>query len=262
MHRFYLPPESCRRDELFLTGSEAHHALHVVRVRRGQSIAVLDGIGHELVCDVQHSDRDKIRLCVRERKTAAIPPCRITLLQAVPKGKLLEAIIQKATELGAARIVPILSERVVVHLNQNEAVRKAAKWQSIAVEAIKQCGAAWLPRVETPMTPEEFLVRKEHFDLALIGSLQPGAKHPREYLRHPGQPKSAAIWVGPEGDFTPTELEAIKASGAYPITLGPLVLRTETAAIYCLSIVNYELGSDPKELARMPSLRPSAEPRE
>src|SRR5262249_50666470 len=153
------------------------------RVRRGQSIVVLDGIGHELVCDVQQSDRDKIRLCVRERKTAAIPRCRITLLQAVPKGKLFEGIIQKATELGAARIVPLLSERVVIHLDKKEAVRKAAKWQSIAIEAIKQCGAAWLPDVETPMTPQDFLGRKEHFDLALVGSLQADAKHPREYLR-------------------------------------------------------------------------------
>jgi 16S rRNA (uracil1498-N3)-methyltransferase len=242
MHRFYLPPESCEGDELFLTGSEAHHALHVVRVRRGQSIVVLDGIGHELVCDVRQSDRDKIRLCVRERKTAAIPLCHITLLQAVPKGKLFEAIIQKATELGVVRIVPLLSERVVVHLNKNEAVRKAAKWQSIAIEAIKQCGAAWLPHVETPMTPHEFLGRKEHFDLTLVGSLQPDAKHPREHLRQGSQSKSGAMWIGPEGDFTPTELEAIKGSGAHPITLGPLVLRTETAAVYCLSIINYELS--------------------
>jgi 16S rRNA (uracil1498-N3)-methyltransferase len=243
MHRFYLPPESCKGEELFLTGSEAHHALHVLRVRRGQSITVLDGAGHEFLCDVQQSDRDKIRLCVRERKTAAPLPCRITLFQALPKGKLFEAIVQKATELGVARIVPLLSERVVVHLNKNEAARKAAKWQLVAVEAIKQCGAAWLPHVEIPATPEQFIERKEHFDLALVGSLQPDAKHPREYLRGPSQPKSAAIWIGPEGDFTPAELEAIKASGANPITLGSLVLRTETAAMYCLCILNYEMTS-------------------
>jgi 16S rRNA (uracil1498-N3)-methyltransferase len=243
MHRFYLPPESCNGDELFLTGSEAHHALHVVRVRRGQNITVLDGAGHEFLCDVQQSDRDKIRLCVRERKTAAPLPCRITLLQALPKGKLFEAIVQKATELGAVRIVPLISERVVVHLNKNEAARKTAKWQLVAVEAIKQCGATWLPHVEIPTTPEQFLARKEHFDLALVGSLQPDAKHPSEYVRRPSQPKSAAIWIGPEGDFTSAEIEAIKASGAHPITLGPLVLRTETAAIYCLSVLNYEITS-------------------
>lgn len=246
MHRFYLPPESCKGEELFLTGSEAHHALHVLRVRRGQSITVLDGAGHEFLCDVQQSDRDKIRLCVRERKAAAPLPCRITLLQALPKGKLFEAIVQKATELGAARIVPLLSERVVVRLNKNEAARKAAKWQSVAIEAIKQCGAAWLAHVEIPLTPEQFMARKEHFDLALVGSLQPDAKHPREYLRGSSQPKSVAIWIGPEGDFTPAELEAIKASGAHPITLGSLVLRTETAAMYCLSILNYEITSKPE----------------
>lgn len=242
MHRFYLPPESCTGDELFLTGREAHHALHVVRVRRGQTISVLDGAGHELHCDVQQSDRDKIRLCVRERKAAAPLPCRITLLQALPKGKLFEGIVQKATELGTARIVPLLSERVVLHVNKNEAIRKTARWQSVAVEAIKQCGAMWLPHVEIPMTPKEFLVRKEHVDLALVGSLQPDAKHPREFLHGPNETKSAAVWIGPEGDFTPAEIEAIKASGAHPITLGPLVLRTETAATYCLSILNYELS--------------------
>src|SRR5690242_20133053 len=134
MHRFYLAPENCKGDELFLTGSEAHHALHVVRVRRGQCITVLDGVGHEFLCDVQQSDRDKIRLCVRESKTTSLPECRITLLQAVPKGKLFESIVQKATELGATRIVPLLSERVVVHLDKKEAVRKVAKWQSVAVE--------------------------------------------------------------------------------------------------------------------------------
>jgi 16S rRNA (uracil1498-N3)-methyltransferase len=245
MHRFYLPPENCKGDELFLTGSEAHHALHVVRVRRGQSITVLDGVGHEFVCDVQESDRDKIRLCLRETKTATPLPCRITLLQALPKGKLFESIVQKATELGTTRIVPLLSERVVVHLNKNEAARKVAKWQSIAVEAIKQCGTAWLPHVEMPIAPSEFLNRKEHFDVALVGSLQADAQHPREYLRPPLPRKSAAIWIGPEGDFTPAELEAIKASGAHPITLGPLILRTETAAIYSISIVNYELSSPP-----------------
>jgi len=244
MHRFYLPPERSQEEHLFLTGSEAHHALHVLRLKRGQSVTVLDGAGHQLLCDVQESDRDKVRLCVRERKDATPLPCRITLLQAVPKGKLFEAIIQKATELGATRIVPLLSERVVVHLNKEEAARRATKWQSVAIEALKQCGATWLPQVEIPMTPKEFMAKKEPVDLALVGSLQSDAKHPKAYLRGDRRPKSAAIWIGPEGDFTPAELDTIKASGAHPITLGPLVLRTETAATYCLSILNYELRAD------------------
>jgi 16S rRNA (uracil1498-N3)-methyltransferase len=94
------------------------------------------------------------------------------------------------------------------------------------------------------VTPAEFLERKENFDLALVGSLQGDAKHPKHWLQNEPKPKSAAIWIGPEGDFAPAEIEAVKASGAHPITLGPLVLRTETAATYCLSILNYELTAN------------------
>jgi 16S rRNA (uracil1498-N3)-methyltransferase len=117
------------------------------------------------------------------------------------------------------------------------------------MEAIKQCGAAWLPKIEAPVTIESFLARKEKFDLALVGSLQKERRHPRDVLREfEGQnrraPKTAGIWVGPEGDFTLDELTAIQNSGAQPISLGRLVLRVETAAIYCLSILNYELQRD------------------
>ena len=154
MHRFYLPPEQCQEPTLFLTGREAHHARHVLRIRRGERVTVLDGAGQEFLCEVQEYDRDKVRLAVVEKRFHPAPPCQVTLLQAVPKGKIIEAIIQKATELGASRIVPLLSERVVAQLDDAEAARKAAKWQLVAIEAIKQCGSAWLPRVEPPLTPE------------------------------------------------------------------------------------------------------------
>jgi 16S rRNA (uracil1498-N3)-methyltransferase len=246
MHRFYLPPAECQAGLLTLAGREAHHALHVLRVRRGEQVAILDGAGREFLCRVENFDRDKVHLTVLEKKSIPAPPCRITLLQAVPKGKIIESIIQKATELGVARIVPLLSERVVVDLDEKHAGRKAEKWQHVAVEAIKQCGAAWLPRVEVPATPKEFLARQESFELPLVASLQPGAEHPRNYFQkfesqHGRKPRSACIWIGPEGDFTAEEVGAIISAGALPITLGRLVLRVETAATYCLSILNYEL---------------------
>src|SRR5205085_7324236 len=102
----------------------------------------------------------------------------------------------------------------------------------------------WLPQIEAPVTPKQFLARKEQFDLPLVASLQSEAKHPRQYFEafqreHNRLPESICVWVGPEGDFSPAELEAIKSTGALPITLGPLVLRSETAALYCLSILNY-----------------------
>jgi 16S rRNA (uracil1498-N3)-methyltransferase len=248
MHRFYLPPEQCQGPVLFLTGREAHHAWHVLRIGRGERITVLDGAGREVVCEVQEYDHDKVRLTVCETHFHPASPSQITLLQAVPKGKIMEAIIQKATELGAFRIVPVLSERVVAQLDEEDATRKAAKWRVTAVEAIKQCGAAWLPRVEPPLTLSQFLGRKESFELPLIASLETGSRSAREYFRdfqteHGRRPASVCVWVGPEGDFTPAETEAIKAHGALPITLGRLILRTETAAIYCLSVLNYELQS-------------------
>jgi 16S rRNA (uracil1498-N3)-methyltransferase len=246
MNRFYLPTGQCQEPSLLLTGREAHHAEHVVRVRRGERVAVLDGAGLECLCEVQGFDRDRVKLGLIEKRIHPAPPCRVTLLQAVPKGKIMEAIIQKATELGVSRIVPLLSERVVLQLEDKATELKAEKWRSVAVEAIKQCGSAWLPAVEPPLTPNQFLARAENFEMSLIASLQSGSRPTRDYFRafHAKQgrmPQSVSVWIGPEGDFTPTETELIKANGVLPITLGRLILRTETAAIYCLSVLSYEL---------------------
>ena len=237
---------------MFLTGREAHHAQHVVRIRRGERVAVLDGAGLECLCEVQEFDRHRVRLAVIEKRIHPAPPCRVTLVQAVPKGKIMEAIIQKATELGVFRIVPLLTERVVPQLEDKAGAHKTEKWQLVAVEAIKQCGSAWLPTVEPPLTPNQFLARAESFDMSLIASLQSGSRPAREYFRASHaklgrMPKSIAVWVGPEGDFTPAETELVKANGVLPITLGRLVLRTETAAIYCLSVISYELQSPPAD---------------
>jgi 16S rRNA (uracil1498-N3)-methyltransferase len=248
MHRFFLSPEHCQGASLCLTGDEAHHARHVVRVRPGERVAVVDGAGHEFVCEVQGYDHDQARLTVVEKHFQPALPSQVTLLQAVPKGKLMEAIIQKATELGAFRIVPLLSERVVARLDDQEGARKAEKWRLVVREATKQCGSAWVPTIELPLTPNQFLARKETFELALIASLESGSRPARECFRafeveRRQMPRSVCVWVGPEGDFTQAETAAIKSHGALPITLGRLVLRAETAAIYCLSILNHELQS-------------------
>jgi 16S rRNA (uracil1498-N3)-methyltransferase len=246
MHRFYLPPDQSTGSTLTLREREAHHALHVLRVRDGERVTVLDGAGQEILCEVKGHHRDSISLTVIDRKINPPLGCALTLLQAIPKGKIIESIVQKATELGAARIVPILSERVVTHIDSDGAETKAEKWQQIAIEAIKQCGSAWLPKVEAPITVENFLARRESFELPLIGCLENGSRHPRVWFEkffaeHQRLPKSIAVWVGPEGDFSAKEYGAIKGAGALPITLGPLVLRVETAATYCLSVLSYEL---------------------
>jgi 16S rRNA (uracil1498-N3)-methyltransferase len=246
MHRFYLPPGRCAGETLRLDGSEAHHALRVLRLKHGELVAVLDGIGNEFICTVNDCGRNAITLSISLKNFVPAPACAITLLQAVPKGKIIESIIQKSVELGARRIVPILSGRVVTQLDGENAEHKRDKWQNVAIEAIKQCGAAWLPKVETPVTIGQFLSCKEKFDLSLVGSLQKERRHPREIFRefetrHGRLPQSVGVWIGPEGDFTLDELQAIQNSGAQAISLGRLVLRVETAAVYCLSILNYEL---------------------
>jgi 16S rRNA (uracil1498-N3)-methyltransferase len=248
MRRFYLPPHECQSDLLTLTGGEARHAAEVLRLRPGEDAAILDGEGREFFCRVENVERKRIQLKILQTSVSPAPACLITLVQAIPKGKILESIIQKATELGAWRIIPLLSERVTTHLEGESVERKAEKWRQTAVEAIKQCGQRWLPRVEPPIPLPSLLARAETYDLALVGSLQEGARHPRKYFmdyerEHRRRPASVVAWVGPEGDFSPGEVEAIEKSGAHPMTLGPLILRSETAALYTLSIINYELSS-------------------
>ncbi len=217
VHRFYLPPQQCEGSTLFLTGAEAHHGTRVLRLRRKDKVTVLNGAGKEFLCEVEASDRDKIRLSVLEQRQSPPPACQTTLLVGIPKGKLIENIIQKVTELGASRVVPLITERVVIKLDQKEAQRKAVKWQQIAIEALKQCGSPWLPKVEVPVAPQLFLQRNEGCDLPLVGSLQSGSRHPSEYFdrfraEHQRPPASVWVWVGPEGDFTELEIEAIKAA--------------------------------------------------
>ena len=246
MHRFYLPdsPKDC--DKLVLANGEARHALSVLRLRKGDRLVVLDGCGHEYMCEIAEENRRTAQLKVIHTHFIPTLPFQITLVQAVTKGKTMDFIIQKATELGVDSIVPIISERSVSQISEKDADAKCRKWNTTAIEAIKQCGRAWLPKISPPMALNAFLPRNVKTDLSLIASLQNGSRHPRHYVEafvgeHSHAPKSVTVWVGPEGDFTPGEIHAVTSHGAFPITLGDLVLRSETAAIYCLAVLSYEL---------------------
>ncbi len=246
MHRFYLPPADCRDTTLLLPERESHHAVDVLRVRRGERVNVLNGAGEEFLAEVLEPAGKQVRLRVLQRNSSPPLPCQLTLAQAITKGKSMDTIVQKAAELGAARLVPIQSERTVAQTEAERASAKVEKWQAIAIDAIKQCGSAWLPRLDQPIKPQGFLAGGEKFDLSLIATLQSDARHPREYIESfldekRRLPNSICVWVGPEGDFTPAEINAVRSSGALPISLGQLVLRSETAAIYCLAVLNYEL---------------------
>jgi 16S rRNA (uracil1498-N3)-methyltransferase len=261
MHRFYVAPENWNPDAPALTGAEAHHARDVLRMKRGEKLVLFNGRGREMTVEIVDPGSDEIRL--RKLHDAETPPlrCRIVLGQAIPKGKNMELIVQKAVEIGAAEIAPIISDRTIVQVDSESAAQKQAKWQQLAIEAAKQCGQNWLPQVHPPRrlaeifeagTPNTFGVQTSHsdvatgFDLRLIGSLQPDAQHLKKILadyssEHQECPRSVLMLIGPEGDFTPAELALARRHGCRPITLGPIILRVETAAIYCLSVLSYEL---------------------
>lgn len=233
MHRLFLTGAQKGLPELEIVEREAHHALHVLRVRRGETVMVLDGQGGESVCEVLQPGRHSLTLRVKETHKRERAPYQITLIQALPKGKAFETILQKATELGAYRIVPLITERVVTK------AEKLEKWQWVMIDAMKQCGNPWMPLLEPAQKFAEVASRVNEFDLSLVGSLHEGRRHPREWLQ--GHPARVAVWVGPEGDFTPGEMETLVSAGVKPISLGRLVLRSDTAAICSLAIVNYEL---------------------
>jgi 16S rRNA (uracil1498-N3)-methyltransferase len=290
MHRFYVAPEHWNPDSPLLSGSEAHHARDVLRMKPGDKAVLFNGRGRELTAEALEIGRNQLRF--RKLHETETPPlrCRITLGQAIPKGKNMDLIVQKAVELGAAGIAPLISERTIVDLDRDEAVQKQAKWQQVAIEAAKQCGQNWLPRVEPAHKLKDFFssssvvagvspASSPGFDLRLIASLQSDAQPLKkilaEYAAHqasradggrraashaeagrrrvgastPGltsspndlRPTDVLMLIGPEGDFTPAELALAKTHGCQPITLGPIILRVETAAIYCLSILSYEL---------------------
>ena len=246
--RAYAAPPSADPAEIALSPEESHHLVNVNRARAGDTVTIFNGHGREWISELVAADGRAARLRVRFAQQAKPLPYAVTLGQALPKGGFMDAIVRKATELGAARIVPLESERTQVHLDSERSDRKIDKWQSAALEAAKQCGNPWLPEIAPVQKASAFMESARGFDLKLIASLQPGAKSLKSALEAfqaaSGRVPRTAVWlVGPEGDFTPAELGLAATCGFTPITLGPLVLRCETAAVYALSVLGYELSN-------------------
>jgi 16S rRNA (uracil1498-N3)-methyltransferase len=248
-HRFFIQPESWAPDRLELDQDEAHHCIDVLRATVGQRIIVFNGRGAEALAEISGVGKSRVQLKTLQISQTSPLPCAITLAQAIPKGKNMDLIVQKGTELGVAKIVPLISERTVIQIAAEEGDKKTEKWRQIVIEAGKQSGQSRLPEVSAPITPKQFFTDFDRYELALIASLQSDAHRFKTALadfreQQGRRPKNVLVLIGPEGDFTPAEAALAKSAGCLPISLGPIVLRTETAAIYCLSVLSYELQGD------------------
>ena len=242
LHRFYLAPGEWLVDGPALDPADSHHCADVLRLGVGDRLTVFDGEGNAAEAELREVHRRRCILRIGAARRTPPLRCAVTLAQAVPKGKAMDLVLQKAVELGASSVIPLLTERTVVRFEDaGEADRKRERWQAIALEACKQCGRDAIPSIAFPRTVKEFLEDIPPGGILLLASLQPGARPIKEVLASCGSRDRVTVMVGPEGDFTPEEVDAAVSAGAVPVTLGPMVLRTETAALYCLSVLGHEL---------------------
>lgn len=242
MPRFLLPPSAWESPEPALSGDEARHLTQVLRARAGDRVVVFDGHGRRAEAEVLDVSRDRVGLRIGAPVAPAPPVPRITLVQAIPKGKTMDLIVRKAVELGVASIHPLVTRHTVVKPGDG----KSEKWQRAALEACKQCGQDTLPEVAETTSFDrwiESLADAAPDELRVIASLAPGARPLREILRHRPDAASTTVLVGPEGDFSGEETTAALAAGFLPATLGSIVLRVETASLFCLSAMRYEYGA-------------------
>jgi 16S rRNA (uracil1498-N3)-methyltransferase len=242
MSHFYLPADAWSEDgeTLRLTGDEARHATQVRRHRVGDEISVLDGCGRRAVGRIKLLERDALTLGVERVMTTPAPVIPVTLVQAIPKGDTMEWIIEKAVELGVAEIWPVLTERTVIRMDEDAAVKKHQKWSRQLIEACKQCGQSHFPRLHVPVEIGSALRSIPTAGLRFVASLEADAK-PLSQLMPQDSARPVTLAIGPEGDFHPDEYAAFRAAGWLAWTLGHLTLRCETAAISAVAILQHTL---------------------
>ena len=241
MKRYYVP----LLDSGVLDADQSHHCADVMRQKVGDLFSVFNGEGMEAKARITAITATDV--CFETLARAAAPRAShpVWLAQALTKPKSMDLILQKATELGVSELVPLHSDHSVVHVDGEKAEARVEKWQKLTIEAAKQCGQNWLPRVHAPQAPREFLATVPPGAVKLIASLQPEARPLKTLLREQlaslkmGTP--ILVMIGPEGDFTPAEIGQARSAGFAPVSLGKIILRAETAAFFVLSALAYEL---------------------
>ena len=242
MHRCCVPPSNWSGARLAVPDDELHHMRHVLRLVAGDEVVAFDGAGREVVARLVPAAEGWFLEVVRECEARG-ERVRIILIQAIPKGKRMEWLVEKATELGVGAILPMVTDRTVVRLDGRQAAAKQERWMRIATSAAKQCGTRWMPEIlPIAASLDAALAAVGPLDLLVAGIIRPDAQPLREIvLAHP-KARSVGVVIGPEGDLTEQEIEAVLAAGATPAGFGGQVLRVETAAIFAVSIIGHLYG--------------------
>ena len=237
MHRFHISDFS--KSEVILNKEESRHALAVLRVKTGEVVELLDGKGGVFQGIVSGTDRGAVKVSVMAKREEAPNPVALTLAASVIKPEAMEFLIQKACELGVHAVVPVISERTVVRLSRERWEAKAERWRKIARESCKQCGQSRMPAIQPVTTFKDLLNALPEHDLALIPTLAGQVAGLYPTLKAHTFARSILLFIGPEGDFSPGEVSQALEKRVRPVSLGPLVLRSETAALYALSVLGF-----------------------
>ena len=246
--RFYAPPEalSLGKKSVTLSAEETRHARDVLRLERGEEVYVFDGEGHEYRCAIAQLNRDSVKVDVLEQVEPAHPESLLdlTLGVALLKGEKFDLVVQKATELGATRFIPILTNRADVRIrSDDDAKRKLMRWQRIALEATKQCGRARLMKIDAPVAFQELIERAEQEDeLRLMFGEREGSSLSQVLEELELTPTKVIALIGPEGGWTDGEIDEANENGWRIVTLGGRVLRAETAAIVAATLLQHRFG--------------------
>lgn len=243
MPRFFVEQSNIYSNIINITGEDVNHIKKVLRLKCGDYITLCDGNGNDYLVEIEKFEAECVRTgIIRSEKSTTEPPIEVTLFQGLPKSDKMDFIIQKGVELGVGRIVPVITGRTVVRIeNRQDAEKKSARWQRISLEAAKQCNRGVVPKVEIPQEYEKALTAAQSADLSVILYEKETKQGLRECIKK-NDIKKISVIIGPEGGFMEDEIERAGFYGIKPVTLGPRILRTETAGIAVLSILMYELG--------------------
>lgn len=246
MSRFFVSKNDidAANGKITITGDDVKHIKNVLRMSPGESVVVCDGEGTDYTARLVSVEKDIVLAAVEEAvKNIAEPDVFITLYQGIPKSDKMDFIIQKSVELGVSRIVPVITERTVVRFdNQKDMENKRVRWQRICMEAAKQCNRGRIPEVALPVRIQEAVKLAAAAGAGIIPYEKETAKGIKDFLKDNNNADSISVFIGPEGGFSEKEAEYASGSGVQPVTLGPRILRTETAGVAVISIIMYEIG--------------------